>query len=118
MVTFKKLYHSKKEIRYEYFPHGDYEATAGIIGIDVADQSINLIQPAERDQLITAVATEILPSQGKSGMLDDQSAVIENEIPILMDGEDYYQYAYYAIDKIVSAYNDGIVLAEGAVYLQ
>lgn len=56
--------------------------------------------------------------EGKRGVFGDQSPVIENEIPILMDGEDYYQYVYYAIDKIVSAYNDGIVLAEGTVYLQ
>ena len=50
MVAFKLLYKTDTEIRYEYYPEDDKNSVAGLIGINVVEDTIELLQPAERDR--------------------------------------------------------------------
>ena len=92
MVVFGLIFRNENKIRYEYFPEGDKNSTAGIIGIDCKAASFEVIQPAEREISLS----------------------IDNKADVTVPSERMHLlYAGYAILKIKAAYANGIVLEGG-----
>ena len=94
MVVFGLIFRSENEIRYEYFPEGDKNSTAGIIGIDCKTASFEVIQPAEREI---------------SSSIDNKADAVDPTERMLL------LYADHAILKIKAAYVNGTVLEGGTV---
>ena len=118
MVTFKLLYKSDKEIRYEYFPENDKLSEAGIIGIDVNQNSIFIIQPAERDTLRRVSASELNELRDSINEMrkeNRESPLAEEELPIATENDVFYYYASHAIRKIAEDYDEGHIHEEGMV---
>lgn len=118
MVTFRMIFKSDKEIRYEYFPEGNKASTPGIIDINLVNKEIKVLLPAEQDILITATA-ESLNVMRKSinemrAELGEQP-LTEEELPIVTHNRHYYCYASKAINRIIDSYNNGILLEDGHV---
>ena len=116
MVTFRLLYKTEKEIRYEYFPEDDRNSEAGIIGINVDEESVFVVQPAGRDSLRcvpTSELNEMRDSINEMRKEKGEPLLTEEELPTAMEDEIFYYYASHAIRKIIEAYEVGNVLAEG-----
>lgn len=116
MVTFKLLYRADKEIRYEYFPEDDKNCSAGIIGINVDEESIFVVQPAEKDMLrcvpfddLNAMRDSINEMRRENG----EPPLSEEELPTAKEDDVFYYYDSHAINKIAEAYNHGEILEHG-----
>ena len=118
MVIFKLLYKADKEIRYEYFPEGDKNSAAGIIGINVEEEKIFVVQPAERDSLRRIPASEL---NGMRDCINDmrkengEAPLTEDELPTATEDDVFYYYASHAMSKIAEAYDSGTVLEHRTV---
>ena len=116
MVTFKILYKTDTEIRYEYYPEDDKNSIAGLIGINVVEDTIELLQPAERDRMRIIKAEELNSMRDSINEMRKENGeppLSEEELPTATEDSKYYQYAFHAIRKINEAYEDGRVLEEG-----
>lgn len=118
MVTFNLLYKAEKEIRYEYFPEGDKNSAAGIIGINVDEERIFVVQAAERDSLRRIPASNLNEMREHINEMrreNGEAQLTEEELPIATEDEVFYYYADHAISKIAEAYDGGTVLEQGTV---
>ena len=118
MVTFKLLYKSNTEIRYEYYPEDDKNCNAGLIGINILEDTIELLQPAERDIMHIIKAEELNSMRDSINELRKENGeplLSEEELPTATEDSKYYWYASHAINKINKAYEEGCVLQEGTV---
>ena len=118
MVTFKILYKTDTEIRYEYYPEDDKNSIAGLIGINVVEDTIELLQPAERDRMRIIKAEELNFMRDSINEMRKENGELplsEEELPTATEDSKYYQYASHAIRKINEAYEDGRVLEDGMV---
>lgn len=116
MVTFKILYKTDTEIRYEYYPEDDKCSVAGLIGINVVEDTIELLQPAERDMLLVITAEEMNSMRDSINEMRKEnggSLLDEEELPVATEDSEYYQYASHAIRKINEAYEKGRILETG-----
>ena len=118
MVTFRMVIESDKEIKYEYFPEGDKSSTAGIITIDLKREEIQVLQPAERDILITATADSLTVMRNNINEMRaelGEGLLTEEELPSATEDGSYYCYASKAMKKISEEYNKGNILKDGCV---
>lgn len=118
MVTFRLLYKSENDIRYEYYPEGNINSGAGLIGINIAENTIDLLQPAEHDSLRIVRAEELNDMRNSINEMRKENGeplLSEEELPIATEDSQYYQYASHAINKIAEAYEKGTVLEKGTV---
>ena len=116
MVTFKLLDKTGKVIRYEYFPEDDKNSEAGIIGINVDEESIVVVKMAERDSLRHVLASELNEMRDSINEMRKENGepqLTEEELPTATEDEVFYCYASHAISKIKEAYEKGCVLEEG-----
>ncbi|ADL53674.1 hypothetical protein [Clostridium cellulovorans] len=118
MVTFKLLYKAEKEIRYEYFPENDKNSSAGIIGINIDEEKIFIVQPAERDSLRHIPASELNELRDSINEMRKENGeppLTEAELPTATEDDVFYYYASHAMSKIAEAYDEGTVLEQGTV---
>ena len=118
-VTFKILYKTDTEIRYEYYPEDDKNSIAGLIGINVAEDIIELLQPAERDRMHIIKAEELNFMRDSINEMRKENGELplsEEELPTATGDSKYYQYASHAIKKINEAYEGGRVLEYSGFY--
>lgn len=116
MVTFRLLYKTETEIRYEYYPEDDKNSIAGLIEINVAEDTIGLLRPAERDRMRIIKAEELNSMRDSINEMRKENGeppLCEEELPTATEDSKCYQYASHAIRKINEAYEDGRVLEEG-----
>ena len=118
MVTFQLLHKSEKEIRYEYFPEGDVNSMAGLIGINLENDEIMVLQPAELDVLITVSGDSMKAMRDSINEMRSELGeplLTEEELPMTKADSSYYCYASRAVQKIEKDYRRGIILQEGNV---
>ena len=116
MVTFKLLDKTEKEIRYEYFPEDDKNSEAGLIGINIDEESIVVAKPAERDSLMRVLASELNEMRDSINEMRKENGeplLTEEELPTATEDDVFYCYASHAIRKIKEAYKKGCILEEG-----
>ena len=116
MVTFRLLYKTETEIRYEYYPEDDKNSIAWLIGINVVEDTIELLQPAERDRMRIIKAEELNSMRDSINEMrkkNGEPPLCEEELPTATEDSKCYQYASHAINKINKAYEDGHILEEG-----
>lgn len=118
MVTIRLLYQSDKEIKYEYFSEGDEASAAGFIVIDLENEEIKLIQPAEKDYLITATVESLKKLRDSINEMraeQGEELLTEEELPTVTEDIGFYCYASKAKEKITEEYNKGNILKDGCV---
>lgn len=116
MVTFKLLYKTDTEIRYEYYPEDDKNSNAGLIGINVVEDTIELLQVAERDRMRIITAEELNSMRDSINEMRKENGtplLTEEELPTATEDSKYYQYASHTMQKINEAYESGCILEEG-----
>ena len=118
MVTFRLLYKTENEIRYEYYPEGDKNSMAGLIGINTIQNMIELLQPAEQDRERVIKAEELNSMRDSINEMRKENGeplLTEEELPTATEDSRYYQYASHAINGIGEAYEKGNILNEGTI---
>jgi len=118
VVTYRLVYESDKEIRYEYFPDGDEDYAAGLIGIDVQKKEISVLQKAELDVLLSVSAEHMKAIRDSiNEMRAERSAppLTEKELPEVTEESSYYCYASHAMKEIETYYCRGEVIKKGEV---
>jgi len=116
MVTFRLIFETEEEIRYEYFPEGDETGEAGRISIDICKCEIMVLRPAAKDMLITATVDgmkAIRDSINEMRAEQGRPLLTEEELPSATEESHYYCYASKAMEKIFESYKSGIVLKSG-----
>ena len=88
-----------------------------MIGINVTEDAIGLLKPAERDRMriIKEKLNSMRDSINEMRKENGEPPLSEEELPTATEDSKYYQYASHAIRKINEAYEGGCVLEEGMV---
>ena len=118
MVTFKMIYKTDQEIRYEYYPENDKSSMPGEIKMDVSTGDIELVKPAQLDYecIITMeelesmyeAINELRKEEGREQLSDE-------EFPLETENITYFQYASHAMSRLSEAYKEGQAFGDGQV---
>jgi len=118
MVAFKLVYQDKNIIRYEYYLENDKMGIAGVILLDIDKKIIEVLKPAEEDNMITIKAEElnsIRVSIDEMRKENGESPLTEEELPIAVEDSHYYLYASHAIKEIKKSLDRDEILQNGVV---
>ena len=118
MVKFRLLSRNESEVLYEYYPENAREYKPGIIELDTECFNIILVEPAERDREIIVLAEDLNSMRESINKMRIECGVLpltEEELPIAIEDEEYYQYASHVIRKIRECYLKGEISEDGIV---
>lgn len=80
------------------------------------EDTIELLQPAERDRMLVVKAEELNSCRDSINAMQKENGELpltEDELSTATEDSKHYQYASHAIRKITEAYEVGHVIEEG-----
>lgn len=116
MVTFKLHEETDEKLVYYYYPNGRTDRGKGVIEIDRVAGKLDVTELAEDDRLVRHSVedqNECRAAANRMRMIEQLPELTEEEWPTATAERVSTIFADHAIKKIIDAYNQGSILAEG-----
>ncbi len=118
MVKFKLKEIIDKKYKYEYFPEGNLSNEAGIIIVDIVEESVWVEKVAEEDFECHTTADELNDMRNAINEMraeNGEPPLTKEELPTATEGSMWYYFATHAINRLCDLFNNGEEPTEGTV---
>ena len=118
MVSFELVKEDNEKALFRYYPEGDLKGF-GLFILDKQTSITTLIELAEMDSIEEISVEELLSFRdaiNEMRELNDRPLLTEEEYPIPTEPEIHIQYADHAMNHVLGAFSQGLVLERGQVH--